>query len=224
MVHVRCWIVCAVFDLRIACQCLGVRLYPPAHRLSAVETLVEHAVACDLKRNEPFESPEVYPRPRLVSPKRYAAEDDEGKPTKLVASQFQERVNRLFPNALTEQGHCVHCGDDGASLRWNRYGPVNCESCGYEFSKFLAGAEMNAVVTLPTLRPRCPMNRKALAHPMSVKAVGRALSARLTGSTPVATEPVRLTRRLAVLASPPPKSFRGGVSRIRGFPTLSSLA
>ena len=71
---------------------------------------------------------------RVQSPKRYASEDSEGRPAVLLSYQFQSRVNRMFPHALTEAGLCVICNSRDDGMIWNSSGPVGCACCGYEFS------------------------------------------------------------------------------------------
>ena len=71
---------------------------------------------------------------RAHSPKRYAAEDSEGRPAAILSYQFQSRVNRTFPHALTEAGLCAICNPKSDGIVWCPSGPVNCTSCGYEFS------------------------------------------------------------------------------------------
>ena len=71
---------------------------------------------------------------RVRSPKRYAAEDSEGRPAAILSYQFQSRVNRMFPHALTEAGLCAICNSKNDGIVWCPSGPVSCTSCGYEFS------------------------------------------------------------------------------------------
>ena len=71
---------------------------------------------------------------RVHSPKRYAAEDSEGRPAAILSYQFQSRVNRMFPHALTEAGLCAICNSKSDGIVWCPSGPVSCTSCGYEFS------------------------------------------------------------------------------------------
>ena len=71
---------------------------------------------------------------RVHSPKRYASEDSEGRPAAILSYQFQSRVNRMFPHALTEAGLCAICHSKSDGIVWCPSGPVSCISCGYEFS------------------------------------------------------------------------------------------
>ena len=71
---------------------------------------------------------------RVVSPKRYASEDSEGRPAAILSYQFQSRVNRMFPHALTEAGLCAICSSSGRGIVWCPSGPVSCTSCGHEYS------------------------------------------------------------------------------------------
>ena len=90
-------------------------------------------MACDLPSERPWDTARPYPGPRLSSPKRYAAENEEGKPQMLVAAQFRERLFSTFPHALTKEGRCLYCDDDGKSILWDKYGPASCQNCGFEF-------------------------------------------------------------------------------------------
>ena len=71
---------------------------------------------------------------RVRSPKRYAPEDSEGRPAAILSYQFQSRVNRMFPHALTEAGLCAICFSKKVGIVWCPSGPVSCTSCGYEYS------------------------------------------------------------------------------------------
>ena len=89
-------------------------------------------MASDLLNEGSAGSTRLYPGPRLASPKRYAAEDEAGKPQALLAPQFNERVFRRYEYALTRDGRCLQCEGDGSDLVWDRLGPVYCRSCGFE--------------------------------------------------------------------------------------------
>ena len=71
---------------------------------------------------------------RVHSPKRYASEGSEGRPAAILSYQFQSRVSRMFPHALTEAGLCAICHSKSDGIVWCPSGPVSCTSCGYEFS------------------------------------------------------------------------------------------
>ena len=71
---------------------------------------------------------------RVRSPKRYASEDSEGRPAAILSYQFQPRVNRMFPHALTEAGLCAICHSKSDGIVWCSSGPVRCIRCGYEYS------------------------------------------------------------------------------------------
>ena len=71
---------------------------------------------------------------RVRSPKRYASEDSEGRPAAILSYQYQSRVNRVFPHALTEAGLCAICNSKSDGIVWCSSGPVSCSSCGYEYS------------------------------------------------------------------------------------------
>ena len=71
---------------------------------------------------------------RVHSPKRYASEDSEGRPAAILSYQFQSRVNRMFPHALTEAGLCAICFSKEDGIVWCPSGPINCSSCGYGYS------------------------------------------------------------------------------------------
>ena len=92
-------------------------------------------MASDLLSEGSAGSARLYPGPRLASPKRYAAEDEAGKPQALLAPQFNERVFRKYEYALTRDGRCLQCEGDGSNLVWDKYGPVWCRSCGFEYHR-----------------------------------------------------------------------------------------
>ena len=71
---------------------------------------------------------------RVVSPKRYASEDSEGRPADILSYPFYSRVNRMLPHALTEAGLCVVCFPKDDGIVRNPSGLVSCTSCGFEYS------------------------------------------------------------------------------------------
>ena len=71
---------------------------------------------------------------RVRSPKRYASEDSEGRPAAVLSYQYQSRVNRMFPHALTEAGLCAICNSKSDGIVWCPSGPVGCSSRGHEYS------------------------------------------------------------------------------------------
>ena len=70
---------------------------------------------------------------RVPSPKRYAAEDSEGRPAALLSYHFQDRLNRMFPHALTERGLCIACTSRVDGIMWSPAGPIGCSICGYQY-------------------------------------------------------------------------------------------
>ena len=70
---------------------------------------------------------------RVPSPKRYAAEDSEGRPAALLSYKFRDRLNRMFPHALTERGLCIACTSRVDGIIWSPAGPIGCSICGYQF-------------------------------------------------------------------------------------------
>ena len=101
------------------------------HRLSAVGESLLPAGMESVAREQQHCPPGVH---RVRSPKRYASEDSEGRPAALLSYQFQSRVNRMFPLALTEAGLCAICFSKEDGIVWCPSGPVSCTSCGYEYS------------------------------------------------------------------------------------------
>ena len=101
------------------------------HRLSAVGASLLPAGMERFAREQQRCPPRVH---RVVSPKRYASEDSEGRPAAILSYQFQSRVNRMFPHALTKDGLCAICSSSGRGIVWCPSGPVSCASCGYEYS------------------------------------------------------------------------------------------